>query len=234
MVTKKGIVILLLFVTTLIWSVGFSRPDGRTHFWTVVGKGQVSLVIRSDRGNFAIINPRAEALQLLGRLLPFYQRKIALIVITDQKQLSNLDQFYNRYQVAEIWGNIGDQNVSKYDNFTSLSGQQGLPWEGLSFKIWSLPGQSSYINISRGSNTLAFAGLNKPGFWESIPDLGHSQVLIASSLVKEGWLAHQNYQLLRPQLVLASGFSTAEFEVTSPSHREIVWGADSWYIESSP
>lgn len=234
MVSKKGIVVLLLFATTLIWSAGLSRPDGRTHFWTVVGKGQVSLVIRSDRGNFAVINPRAEALQLLGRLLPFYQRKIALVVVTDQKQLSNLDQFYNRYQVVEIWGNIGDQNVSKYSNFTSLSGQQSLTWEDLSFKAWSLPGQSSYINISRGSNTLAFAGSNKPGFWESIPDLAHTQVLIASSPVKWDWLAPPTYRQLHPQLVLAPGVSTAEFAVTSPSHREIVWESDSWYIDSNP
>lgn len=234
MVPKKGIVILLLFVTTLIWSAGLSRPDRRTHFWTVVGKGQVSLVIRSERGNFAVINPRAEALQSLGRLLPFYQRKIALIVVTDQKQLSNLDQFYNRYQVADIWGNIGDQNVSKYNNFTSLSGQQSLTWEDLSFKVWSLPGQSSYINISRGSNTLAFAGLNTPGFWESIPDLGHVQVLIASSLVKGDWLTPPTYLQLSPQAVVATGVSTAEFARISPSHREIVWESDSWYIDSSP
>lgn len=232
-VQKKGILILLLFVTTLIWTAGLSRPDGRTHFWTVASKGKVSLIVRSPLGNFAIINPSIGVIQELGYHLPFYQREISLVILTEAKPSPVLDQLNTRYSVIELWGNITDQNIPKSTSFKFLTGEKILSWEGLTFKTWSLPDQDSYVSIVQGKNSLALSGSNGPGFLESVPNLEPVEILIETSKGKKPGLTPQLLQQLQPRLLLAEGVPGSQVIVSSPYQREIVWSLDSWYIDPS-
>lgn len=75
-----GLVILLV--------VAAQKPDGRLHLWVLdVGQGNAVLV-RTPRGHTAVIDGGPESAVLnqeVGRLVPFWQNKLDMVVLTAPK-----------------------------------------------------------------------------------------------------------------------------------------------------
>lgn len=91
-------------VAALLWIAVATRADGRVHLWFMaVGEGSGTL-IQTPNGAHILIdggeNP-SRLLAAIGDHLPYYKRRIDLLIITEPKPLavSALDQVVGRYEV---------------------------------------------------------------------------------------------------------------------------------------
>jgi len=81
-------------------------PDGRTHAFILdVGQGD-AIFLRSPSGKRVLVDtgPDASVLSGLGRMLPYFDRRLDLVVIThpDTDHLGGLPEVLRRYDVAAI------------------------------------------------------------------------------------------------------------------------------------
>ena len=91
----------------LIWAAAFSLPDQRLHVYFLdVGQGD-AILIRTPGGRNLLVDGGPDPLTLtsrLGQILPFWQRRIDLVVAThaDQDHLAGLIPIIERYRVAHV------------------------------------------------------------------------------------------------------------------------------------
>lgn len=91
----------------LLLLVASQRPDGRLHLWVLdVGQGD-AILLRTPRGNTALIDGGPGATPLLngvGKELPFWQRNLNLVVLTHphDDHLTGLVDLLGRYRVDEV------------------------------------------------------------------------------------------------------------------------------------
>lgn len=214
MVASKKTLILLVFVITLIWTAALTLPDGKTHLWAQTSLGRSGLIIKSASGKFAVVNPTGEEVwSQLSQVLPFYERQIDLMVLTDRK--ISPTKLFSRYQVSQVWT---QDDQSTYDGIKveQILGEKRLIWEELGFHFWSLPDQPAYLEISRADKAVGVVQKNNSSFWESLPFTIQAELLIA---------APDNQSLN----LIPGGWGKSLF-----SDGEIVWQKDSWYSEKVP
>jgi len=103
---RKSLVVALVIVLVLVWAAVFSLPDGRLHVTFLdVGQGD-AIFIQTPTGRRILIDggpSPALALQALGRRLPFYDRRIDLVLLTHphDDHLRGLLAVVERYGVRQ-------------------------------------------------------------------------------------------------------------------------------------
>ncbi len=105
--SAKWLVLPLLIVTVLIWSAVFTLPDNRLHVvFLDVGQGDAALIRTHDGRNILIDGgPDPQRLMLaLGEKLPFWDRKIDLVVCTQPQadHITGLLEVLRRYDVSHV------------------------------------------------------------------------------------------------------------------------------------
>ncbi|MFO7918215.1 MAG: DNA internalization-related competence protein ComEC/Rec2 [Anaerolineae bacterium] len=97
----------LALMAVLVWSAVGALPDGKLHFYVLdVGQGD-ALLLRTPGGRVILVDGGPDPLTLtshLGRILPFWQRRIDLVVAThgDSDHLSGLMPVVERYRVGHV------------------------------------------------------------------------------------------------------------------------------------
>lgn len=97
----------LALVGALVWVGVISQPDGRLHVsFLDVGQGDATLV-KTPSGQLIVIDggPSPTSISAaIGRALPFYQRDIALVVLTraSDEKLTGLVSVLERYTVGQV------------------------------------------------------------------------------------------------------------------------------------
>ena len=97
---------LLAIIAIIVWTVVFQIPDNNLHIYFLdVGQGD-SIYVRTINNYDVLIDggPDKKILSELGNIMPFWDRKIDLIVLTHPHadHLVGLIEILNRYQVGEI------------------------------------------------------------------------------------------------------------------------------------
>jgi competence protein ComEC len=91
----------------LVWSAALTLPDGRLHIYGLdVGQGD-ALLIRAPDGQTVLVDGGPDPVLLaaqLGHTLPFWQRKLDLVVAThsDSDHLAGLIPLVERYHVGQV------------------------------------------------------------------------------------------------------------------------------------
>jgi len=128
----------LILAVVLSWSVFATRPDHNLHIYFLdVGQGDATL-IRTPEGSDILIDggPDETVLSEIGEILPFWDRKIELVILThpDSDHLLGLVSVMERYAVDEIWKTGIDYQSSIYTEFLNLIDNQGIKsedvWQG--------------------------------------------------------------------------------------------------------
>lgn len=102
-----GGLLTLVLVTVLVWSAVGTLPDGRLYLYALdVGQGD-ALLLRTPGGRIILVDGGPDPLTLtshLGRILPFWQRRIDLVVAThgDGDHLTGLVPVVERYRVDYV------------------------------------------------------------------------------------------------------------------------------------
>ncbi|MEA3407779.1 MAG: DNA internalization-related competence protein ComEC/Rec2 [Chloroflexota bacterium] len=102
-----GGLLVLVLIAVLIWSAACTLPDGNLHLYALdVGQGD-ALLLRTPGGRVILVDGGPDPLTLtshLGRILPFWQRKIDLVVAThgDKDHLAGLVPVVERYRVGYV------------------------------------------------------------------------------------------------------------------------------------
>ena len=99
-------IITLIFITILSFGVLNNVADGFLHVYFLdVGQGD-AIFIKTPDGKQILVDggPNNDVVQKLGRLMPFYDRKLDVIVIThtDADHITGLVQLLERYDVDLI------------------------------------------------------------------------------------------------------------------------------------
>src|SRR5581483_5420446 len=171
MAAAKSFVIVALFAGSLIWTAALGRPDGRYHIWNVSTRSQLSLLIKSPLGNFAVVNTASsKVLPALSERLPFYDREIDLKIVTGSNSSDKLSQYF---RVGEVW-NLAQEDISK----GNLSSQR--EWEGVSFQSWSVVRQGIFIRLTAAGHSLIYLSQKDGSFWEAVPYDKNADAIISS------------------------------------------------------
>jgi len=116
-IVRKGLVAALVMVLVLVWAAMLSLPDGRLHVTFLdVGQGD-AIFIQTPAGHRVLIDggpSPALALQALGRRLPFYDRRIDLVLLTHphDDHLRGLLAVVERYGVRQVLSGSTAESVT--------------------------------------------------------------------------------------------------------------------------
>lgn len=136
--------LLAILVPLLCWAIGFGllvwheRPDGKFHFWALdVGQGD-SLLMTTAHGDQILVDggPTDQVLPQLGRHMPFWDRKIELVILTHNHadHLTGLLAVLQRYQVGQVWISGAVYTTPEYRAWTKLLAERHIPtrivWAG--------------------------------------------------------------------------------------------------------
>lgn len=123
-------VFFLTIAAVVAWSVYFTLPDGRLHVsFMDVGEGDAILVRTPSHKVLIDGGPSPQALtRELGRILPFWDRRIDLVVLTHphEDHLMGLMEVLQRYDVGAIFGGAVDSNSSLYRQWRTLAQSKGI------------------------------------------------------------------------------------------------------------
>ncbi len=120
----------LALAAVLVWGGVGALPDRRLHVWVLdVGQGD-AILMRTPGGATVLVDGGPDPALLaarLGRILPFWQRRIDLLVAThaDQDHLAGLLPLVTRYEVGLIVEPLGMQENAlrvQWDAVVSASG----------------------------------------------------------------------------------------------------------------
>ena len=104
---KDRLLTVLGLLMVLVWAGVVSLPDGRLHVYFLdVGQGD-ALLLRTPGGRVILVDGGPDPLLLtsrVGQILPFWQRRIDLVVATheDQDHLAGLLPLVERYRVERV------------------------------------------------------------------------------------------------------------------------------------
>lgn len=128
--TSKYAFLALLLAIGLTWSALKALPDQNLHIKIYdVGQGDAILII-SPSGKKVLIDggPNQKVLEYLGRDLPFYDRRIDLVVLTHphEDHLSGLLEVVKRYEVGQVWMEKVVHTSDIYLKWLNLLKEKGL------------------------------------------------------------------------------------------------------------
>ena len=122
----------LVIANILIWSFYFSIHQNDFHIKIYdVGQGD-SIFLRTAGGYTILIDggPNAKVVQYLGEDIPFYSRKIDLLILTHPQSdhLTGLMEVIKRYDIGSLWVSDSDNNSKQFEKWKSqLTDQQIEP-----------------------------------------------------------------------------------------------------------
>lgn len=138
----KYIYILLLLTLSVIIISVFQLPDGNLHVIACdVGQGDAILITYKDIQILTDGGPDSSVLNCLGRHMPFWDRKIELVVSThpDSDHSTGLTDVLERYKVDKVLINPIDPGTDIYRLLRNEVGSQGVwvvnPKEGMSLRL---------------------------------------------------------------------------------------------------
>jgi competence protein ComEC len=105
--SRKWIVAILLCLASLIWIAVLMAPDSRLHISFLELDGAQAVFIETPKGQTILIDGGANPEKLnsaLGTKLPFYQRKIDMVILTspEASHCTGLINVLRRYRVAQV------------------------------------------------------------------------------------------------------------------------------------
>ncbi|OGY28236.1 MAG: hypothetical protein A3F33_02285 [Candidatus Woykebacteria bacterium RIFCSPHIGHO2_12_FULL_43_10] len=105
--SHKYVLVVLLLALALSWSALGSLPDSKLHLKVYdVGQGD-SILITSPSGKRILVDggTNNKIVSLLGKELPFFERKIDMVVLTHphEDHLFGLIEVLKRYEVGQVW-----------------------------------------------------------------------------------------------------------------------------------
>lgn len=110
----------LLTLLALIALAFFTFPDGRLHVYFLdIGQGD-SILIQTP-SNYKILvdgGPNKKVLTQLGKVLPFWNKKIDLVIATnpDKDHIEGLNSVLQEYRVAKIWLSKDTNSTDSFKN----------------------------------------------------------------------------------------------------------------------
>ena len=131
---KIGFLILaaLVIAAVFVWSTVFASPTEekiKIDFFDV-GQGE-ALFIDAPNGNQVLVDggPSDVILNKLGSALPFFDRKIELVILThpDADHLSGLIEVLKRYEVGEVLETGIEDATSQYAAWNDLIKEKNIP-----------------------------------------------------------------------------------------------------------
>ena len=113
----------VIIVNILIWSFYFSTPQYDLHIKIYdVGQGD-SIFLRTAGGYTILIDggPNAKVTQYLGEDIPFYSRKIDLLILTHPQadHLTGLLEVIKRYDIGSLWISDSENNSKLFEKWKS-------------------------------------------------------------------------------------------------------------------
>lgn len=113
-----GIALVLIAASAILWQELHRAPDGRLHVHVLdVGQGDATLLV-SPSGKHILIDggPDLSALEHLGRLLPVWDRRIELLVLThpDLDHIASFPEIVRRYDIGGILLTGIQSNAPRY------------------------------------------------------------------------------------------------------------------------
>jgi len=118
--TKYFFVVLLLLLFFVWFSVAKSPSDPYIHaYFLNVGQGDSILIAKGDFQVLIDGGPDDTVLSELGRVMPIYDRKIEIVILTHPHadHLTGLNLVLDRYQVEKIYGTGVLYDTNTYLNF---------------------------------------------------------------------------------------------------------------------
>jgi competence protein ComEC len=230
--SSVGLVVALLL--TLAW--GGSRPDGHLHVYFLNTDRGAATLIQTPSGRFVLIDGGGSATQLnahAGRLLPFGQRQLDLLVATHPggDYTTSLPPLFDRYRVDQLITNGTELGQSPLYNplldaaltagtavHPASAGETIRVEDGVRLEILH-PGPQRHPD-SHAENGVVLRlvydefSLLLPG---AVGEWGQSQILaralpvealvlqVGSGLVSEGWLT-----AVQPQIVVTNATTETE------------------------
>ena len=132
----------LLVLLGILWSLSALLPHfqrDRLEVWMLnVGQGE-SILVREPSGKLLLYDggPDESVLQQLGSVLPPWQRRIDLIILSHDHtdHLTGLISILQRYQVGEIWASGATYKSPEYHRFIAEISERHIPKRNLYFNI---------------------------------------------------------------------------------------------------
>jgi competence protein ComEC len=156
-----GIVLIILVMAT-IFVGALSIPDDNLHLIACdVGQGDAILF---TKGNIQILTDGGannEVLNCLSKYLPFWDRRIELVVLTHPQQdhYQGLIEVFKRYQVTTFLTNDLDSSNQSYQVLKNVVGGQEVetinPEEGMSLRVGMI-----YLDILHTATSFSFKDVN--------------------------------------------------------------------------
>lgn len=189
----------LFLGAVLIWAAVAQTPDKNLHLFVLdVGQGD-SILLKTPTDKKVLIDggPDDKVLGQLGQTLPFYDKKIDLVILThpDADHLTGLVDVIKNYEVGEIWATGVIHTTDTYLNWLNLVKEKQIPYKiaflgtnadfGDQAKLevlWppkSLSGQKADNN----NNTSLVTKLSYLNFCAILPGDGENEVLDNLNLI---------------------------------------------------
>lgn len=117
-------------INILVWSFYFSLPDGKLHL-KVLDVGQGDAIYLETPGGYRILidgGPDSHVLKYLGDSIPFYSRKIDLLILTHPQadHLAGLVEVAKRYQIGTLWVSDSENNTKVFSRWQEVLRQKRI------------------------------------------------------------------------------------------------------------
>jgi competence protein ComEC len=129
---RKAVISALVIVLVLVWVAVTSLPDGRLHVTFLdVGQGD-AILIQTPAGHRLLIDggpSPAALLASLGRYLPFWDRRIDIIMLSHphDDHVRGLLAVVERYQVRQAFVSDVSHDSSVYEQWRQKLDDRGIP-----------------------------------------------------------------------------------------------------------
>jgi len=126
--------ILLVLLLGLLVMVIIQWPDKKLHLVVCdVGQGDGILVKYKDKQILVDGGPDNSILSCLGKQMPFWDRKIELMVLThgDSDHVTGLIEVLRRYQVERVMDSGVEVETSEFEEFKAMVKAEGLSLESV-------------------------------------------------------------------------------------------------------
>ncbi len=208
MAVGKNAFILAAFAVTLAWTAVLAVPDNRTHIWTFGSKSDLSLIVKSPEGRFALVNPSTSSsfYSELGEKLPFYQHRIDLVILTKSKSSGpnpSLENLKKHYEVGQVMGESDSSSITE-GNKSDQYGEKSLLWSTLVWQTFRLPGEDGVVRLAAGSSSLLFVTRGNVALWRALPGWAKVTYLVGpiSGAKSDDQVLTERFQ---PQFMLHEG-----------------------------